>query len=80
MDKSSSNNNNNNNNNSYSLVCDLYEHHGWVWDASFSADSAYIVTASSDRSAKLWDLQTSDVLLEYRGHSRGLTAVTLNDT
>jgi G protein beta subunit-like protein len=65
---------------SFELYRDLYDHHGWVWDASFSADSAYIVTASSDRAAKLWDIQSSEVLLEYRGHSRGLTAVALNDT
>lgn len=65
---------------SYTLSCDLYDHHGWVWDCSFSADSNYLVTASSDRSAKLWDLSSSEVLLEYRGHHRGLTAITLNDT
>lgn len=34
------------------------QHQNWVWDAVFSADSFYIVTASSDHSAKLWDVSS----------------------
>ena len=34
------------------------EHQRWVWDAVFSADSYYIITASSDHNAKLWDVST----------------------
>ena len=36
------------------------DHQRWVWDAVFSADSYYIITASSDQSAKLWDVSTID--------------------
>ena len=36
----------------------LAQHQRWVWDACFSADSAYLVTASSDHSARLWDLSS----------------------
>lgn len=32
------------------------QHQRWVWDAVFSADSYYIITASSDQTAKLWDV------------------------
>jgi G protein beta subunit-like protein len=32
-------------------------HQAWVWDCSFSADSAYLVSAASDRTAKLWDVK-----------------------
>ena len=35
----------------------LAQHQRWVWDAAFSADSSYLVTASSDHSAKLWELR-----------------------
>jgi WD40 repeat protein len=35
----------------------LAQHQRWVWDAAFSADSNYLVTASSDHSAKLWELR-----------------------
>lgn len=31
-------------------------HTRWVWDCVFSVDAAYLVTASSDATARLWDL------------------------
>lgn len=57
----------------------LSGHSGWVWDVSFSADSAYLVSASSDKTAKLWDVRTGDVILEYRGHQKAITSIALND-
>jgi len=50
----------------------------WVWDACFSADSAYLVTASSDFSAKLWDVHSGKVIRNY-GSQMAITAVALND-
>lgn len=41
------------------LLLKQAQHQRWVWDAVFSADSFYIVTASSDTTAKLWDVRTS---------------------
>ena len=32
-------------------------HQRWVWDAVYSADSAYLITASSDQTARLWDVR-----------------------
>lgn len=32
-------------------------HRRWVWDADFSADSSFLVTSSSDHSAKLWNVR-----------------------
>lgn len=32
------------------------DHQRWVWDAVFSAVSHYLVTASSDKTATLWDV------------------------
>jgi len=58
----------------------LSGHSGWVWDCSFSADSAYLVSGSSDKTAKLWDVKTGDTILEYKGHTKAITAVALNDS
>jgi WD40 repeat protein len=35
-------------------------HTRWVWDCVFSVDAAYLVTASSDTTARLWDLTTGE--------------------
>jgi len=58
----------------------LQGHQAWVWDCSFSADSAYLVSASSDKTSKLWDIKTGEVILEYKGHHKAVTAVALNDS
>ena len=51
-----------------------------MWDTVFSADSLYLVTASSDQSAKLWDLRNGDCLRKYVGHNLAVTCVCLNDS
>jgi G protein beta subunit-like protein len=56
-------------------------HQRWVWDAVFSADSAYLLTACSDGQARLWDVtRPSQPMRHYTGHSRAVTAVALADT
>lgn len=42
----------------WSLFCVVLQkgHQRWVWDAVFSADSCYLISASSDSTAKLWDV------------------------
>lgn len=64
----------------FTLDKTLAGHTSWVWGCSFSADSAYLVSASSDKTAKLWDVKNGDIILEYKGHSKALTCVALNDT
>jgi G protein beta subunit-like protein len=66
--------------NGFSLDKTLLGHQSWVWGCAFSADSAYLVSASSDKTAKLWDIKSGDVILEYKGHSKAITCVALNDT
>ncbi|MES1916769.1 MAG: hypothetical protein MHM6MM_008556 [Cercozoa sp. M6MM] len=70
------------------LLHTLTGHLKWVWDADFSADSQFLVTASSDTTAKLWDVNAlrgapspgSVVpIKEYRGSYQALTCVALND-
>lgn len=51
----------------------------WVWDAAFCADSGYLVTASSDRVARLFNLDTATVVEFYSGHESAVTCVALND-
>ena len=54
-------------------------HQRWVWDAIFSADSAYLVTASSDQTARLWDLRQGETLRHYPGHHKAVICVAMHD-
>ena len=63
----------------WSLALTLQSHTRWVWDAAFSADSSYLVTASSDCTARLWECATGASVRTYSGHSKGLTACALAD-
>ena len=40
----------------------------------------YLVTASSDHSARLWDLQSGAAIRYYSGHSLAVTCCALNDS
>lgn len=62
-----------------SLSQTLAQHTKWVWDAVFSADSSYLVTASSDHTARLWNLRTGEAVRRYIGHQSSVTCVALND-
>ena len=44
-------------------------HTGSVWDAAFSPDGRRIVTASGDRTARIWDAATGQQLQEFKGFS-----------
>lgn len=61
------------------LETTLATHQRWVWDCAFSADSAYLVTVSSDHYARLWELSSGVVIRQYSGHHRGAICVALND-
>lgn len=65
--------------NAFPLESSLESHQRWVWDCAFSADSAYLVTASSDHYARLWELGSQAVIRQYNGHHRGAVCVALND-
>lgn len=54
-------------------------HEGWVWDFKFSADGAYMVSVGSDSIARLWDVESGEVISIYVGHQKTLTSVALND-
>lgn len=61
------------------LETTLSGHQRWVWDCAFSADSAYLVTVSSDHYARLWELASGTIIRQYSGHHRGAVCVALND-
>jgi WD40 repeat protein len=54
------------------LTQTLSKHKKWVWDAVFSLDGAYLVSASSDGTARLWDLASGDALRVYSGHHKAV--------
>jgi len=51
----------------------------WVWDCAFTADSKYIVTASSDGTARLWNIDSGTIKKEYQAHQKAITSVAFRD-
>jgi G protein beta subunit-like protein len=64
----------------FALEKTLIGHQRWVWDAAFSADSAYLVTASSDHVARLWELSSGETVRQYNGHVKAVVCCALNDS
>jgi target of rapamycin complex subunit LST8 len=67
--------------NAYNVSLDktLTGHQRWVWDCAWSADSEYLVSASSDQTAKLWDRRSGEAIRTYQGHHKAAVCVALND-
>ncbi|KAK0548734.1 TOR complex subunit lst8 [Tilletia horrida] len=63
----------------FSLEKTLLGHQRWVWDLAFSADSGFLVSASSDHVGRLWDISTGETVRTYTGHDKAIVAVALND-
>jgi G protein beta subunit-like protein len=57
----------------------LTGHQRWVWDCVFSADSNYIITTSSDNSARVWQCSDGSMIRTYTGHQKSVTCVALSD-
>lgn len=64
----------------YKLEKVLMGHQRWVWDMAYSADSAYLVSASSDHTARLWELASGSTVRQYSAHHKACVAVALNDS
>ncbi|MEG4057044.1 MULTISPECIES: WD40 domain-containing protein, partial [unclassified Microcoleus] len=47
----------------------LEGHNGWVWSVAFSPDQKTLASGSSDKSIKLWNLQTRKLITMFTGHS-----------
>jgi WD40 repeat protein/serine/threonine protein kinase len=50
------------------LVTILTGHAGWVVDAAFSPDGLRVVTASFDKTARVWDVATGREVVQLNGH------------
>jgi WD40 repeat protein len=50
-------------------------HEGGVRDASFSSDARFAVSASDDRTIRVWDLETGKCLQVFNGHGKSVTCV-----
>jgi WD40 repeat protein len=53
-------------------------HRGAVTSAVFSQDGGRVVTASKDKTARIWDATTGTVLRELKGHESGVTFATFS--
>lgn len=51
----------------------------WVWDVAFSADSQFLVTASSEGVVRLWHVESAESRREYTGHQKAVTALAFSD-
>src|SRR5262249_29959335 len=53
----------------------LQGHTALVWSVAFSADGTRIVSASGDKTVKVWNAQTGQETLTLKGHTDSVTSV-----
>jgi WD40 repeat protein len=54
----------------------LKGHDGTLWAAAFSPDGRYVVTASADRTARVWNTTTAREVAVLKGHEEAVTFVS----
>jgi len=61
-----------------SQVAVLSGHIDWVESFTFSLGGALLGSGSSDKTAKLWDLQTGGVIKTFRGHNGSVRSISIS--
>ena len=56
----------------------LTGHTGWVWTVSVSADGKRLLTASADKTLRLWDADTGKCLRVFEGHTDAVMGAALS--
>jgi hypothetical protein len=56
----------------------LAGHDGLVWSAAFSPDGSRIVTASGDKTARIWDAASGREIAVLLGHDGGVTSAVFS--
>lgn len=49
----------------------------WIWDAAFTRDSQFVVTAGTDKICRTWSTQDGKKVASNNSHSKGITALAL---
>jgi WD40 repeat protein/serine/threonine protein kinase len=59
-------------------VCSLKGHIGTVWAVTFSTDGCYALSGSSDKTIRLWDVETGQEVRRFEGHTGWVFAVAFS--
>jgi WD40 repeat protein len=62
----------------HSDLLTLKGHTGFVFSASFSPDGSLVVTASLDKTAKVWDAKSGAEVLTLKGHTGSLSSASFS--
>ena len=50
----------------------------WVWSVAFSPDGRYVLSGSSDKTLRLWEVATGKELRRFEGHSGRVCSVAFS--
>ena len=59
-------------------VLTISDHDADVWSATYNTDGSRILTASADRTARVWDATTGKELLKLAGHEEAVRHAAYN--
>jgi WD40 repeat protein len=59
------------------FFCQL-EHTGSVYSVAISSDGKYALSGSEDRTIRLWDIETGNLIRTFEGHRRAVTSVAIS--